>query len=224
MGRDDHDDGRGGNLRERFSLLSIAQKVAVGTVTAVLSAAILAGLGLPAFSEGSGRSTSTDTVSIGTSSSPGAASTPSGADGEAGAATSSSGDTIGTTSPEVGESGTAQQLASSYSGTGRNTTLNAAGRLILANVTENASGVIAGQVIWSDGLRGSGPFNGTVKGDAISFTSSITSPEECADRCTSITYIGTVSAGGTLSGNYVAYQTSGKPERGTWEVAPSIGE
>lgn len=209
-----HDDGRGGNLRERFSLLSFAQKVAVGTVTAVLSAVILAGLGLQAFSAGSGSSASTGTSS-------GTASTLSGPHGEAGTTTSSSGNKIGTTSPEATESDKTAQLAGSYSGVGHNTTLNAAGRLTLANVTENGGGAITGQVIWSDGLRGSGPFTGTVKGRDISFTSAITSPQECDNRCTSITYTGTVSADGTLTGTYVAYQTVGKPERGSWELTAS---
>jgi hypothetical protein len=116
------------------------------------------------------------------------------------------------------------RLANGYGGDGNNTTLNATGHLILTNVTETSGGAIAGQVIWSDGLRGSGPFTGAVKGNSVSFTSAIGSPQECADRCTSITYTGTVNANGVLAGNYVAYQADGEPERGTWELAPSTGE
>jgi hypothetical protein len=214
---DEHDDGRGGNLRERFSLLSIAQKVAVGTLTAVLSAAILAGLGLQAFSAGSGRSTSTGT-------SPPATSLLLPGGGEAAPTPSTSGNTIATTAPEAGASDPTTRIANDYGGGGDNTTLNATGHLILTDITETSNGAIAGQAIWSDGLRGSGPFTGTVKGNSISFTSAIGSPQECADRCTSITYTGTVSATGVLAGTYVAYQTDGKPERGTWELAPSTGE
>ncbi len=209
-----HDDGQGGNLRERFSLLSFAQKVAVGTVTAVLSAVILAGLGLGAFTVGSGSSASTVSSS-------GAASTLSGPAGVATTTTSSTRNTVGTTSPAPSKSSTTAQLVDSYSDVGHNTTLNASGRLTLTNVTESGIGAITGQVIWSDGLRGSGPFSGTVKGRDISFTSAIASPQECDNRCTSITYTGTVSADGTLAGIYVAYQTSGKPERGSWELTPS---
>jgi hypothetical protein len=136
--------------------------------------------------------------------------------------TSSSGNTIGTnSSPESSET---TQLVNSYSGAGRNATLNATGRLTLANVTESSNGAITGQVIWSDGLRGSGPFNGTVKDNDILFTSTIASPQECEDRCTSIAYTGTVRVNGSLAGTYVAYQTSGKAQRGTWELAPSAPE
>jgi hypothetical protein len=130
--------------------------------------------------------------------------------------TSSSGSTV--------ESSETTQLANSYRGVGRNTTLSDSGHLTLTNVTESSNGAIAGQVIWSNGLRGSGPFTGIVKGSNISFTSSIASPQECEDRCTSITYTGTLSSNGTLSGTYVAYQTSGEAQRGTWELAPSTPE
>jgi NPCBM/NEW2 domain len=46
-------DRRDGDLRTRFSVLSFVQKVAVATVAAVLSAAIIALLGIQAFSSGS---------------------------------------------------------------------------------------------------------------------------------------------------------------------------
>lgn len=46
-------DRQDGNLRTRFSVLSFVQKVAVATVAAVLSAAIIALLGIQAFSSGS---------------------------------------------------------------------------------------------------------------------------------------------------------------------------
>ncbi|HUB73183.1 MAG TPA: hypothetical protein VL979_03995 [Solirubrobacteraceae bacterium] len=219
MVRDKHDDGRGGNLRERFSLLSIAQKIAVGTLTAVLSAAIIAGLGLQAFSASPGGSTTT-----GTSSSSGTASILPGG-GEAATTPSTSGNTVAATSHEAGDNpDPPARIANNYGGGGDNTTLNATGHLVLTDITETSSGAIAGQAIWSDGLRGSGPFAGTIKGNSISFTSTIGSPRECADRCTSITYTGTVSTNGVLAGTYVAYQTDGKPERGAWELAPSTGE
>jgi hypothetical protein len=190
-----------------------------GFLGAVVGALIIAAATLLATSGGSSHESPTTTPSSRTAP---ASSHPI---DEGATTTSSSGNTAGTSSsPEAHEANEIPQLASSYKGTGRNTMLNASGRLTLTNVTESSNGAIAGQVIWSDGLRGSGPFAGTVKGGNISFTSSIASPQECEDRCTSITYAGTLSANGTLAGTYVAYQTSGEAQRGTWELAPSTPE
>jgi hypothetical protein len=63
------DEDSQGKLREKFSVLSFAQKVAVGTATTVLSAAILAGLGFHAFSSEGRSATSTETSSLSTPSS-----------------------------------------------------------------------------------------------------------------------------------------------------------
>lgn len=194
-----------------------------GLIGAVVSAVIVAAATLAAASGGSSRQPPT-TPSAGTASSSDTTPSPS-RPTETPTTTSSSGDTIGTSSSSgARESSETTQLAHSYEGVGRNTTLNADGRLTLTNVTESSNDAIAGQVIWSDGLRGSGPFTGTVRGRAISFTSTIASPQECDNRCTSITYTGTVSVDGSLAGAYVAYQTSGEAQQGTWEVAPSAPE
>jgi hypothetical protein len=194
-----------------------------GFIGAVVGAVIIAAATFSATSGGSSRQPPA-TPSTATTSSAGTAPSPS-QPNETPTTTSSAGNTIGTSSsPEAHDSSETTHLVSSYSGVGRNTTLKADGRLTLTNVTESSNGAIAGQVIWSDGLRGSGPFTGAVKGSDVSFTSTIASSQECEDRCTSISYTGTQSANGKLGGTYVAYQTSGEAQQGTWELAPSTPE
>jgi hypothetical protein len=180
---------------------------------AVVGAVIIAAATLSATNGGSSGQPPT-TTSVGTTSS----------SGTAPSRTSTAGNASGTSSSAGAQDGETTRLVDAYSGGGRNTTLNGAGRLTLTNVTESSNGAITGQVIWSDGLRGSGPFTGTVQGHGISFTSTIASPQECEDRCTSIAYTGVVSLNGSLAGTYVAYQTTGEAQRGTWELAPSTDE
>ena len=88
----------------------------------------------------------------------------------------------------------------------------------LTHVTENATGDISGQMTVDPPLYGSGPFTGTVSGNAIKFTVESDTPNPV--NAISATFSGTIGVKGSLSGTYVGYTSNG-PQNGNWTASPA---
>jgi hypothetical protein len=138
------------------------------------------------------------------------ASTP--ADAPADAPASGTADT-----PAVPAATHAAGLATTYNTTYDNLTYGISSVGTLTQVTENAAGDITGQLTVDPPLYGSGPFTGTVNGNAINFTVESVTPNPAGG--TSGTFTGTIGLQGSLSGTY-ADDTSNGPQNGNWTATP----
>jgi hypothetical protein len=177
------------------------------------------GAATPAASTASGtatRASGTATPASGTAATPasGTAATP--ASGTA--ATPASGTTVAPASGTGAPAATyAPGLATTYNTTFDNLTYGISSVGTLTHVTENAAGDISGQLTVDPPLYGSGPFTGTVNGNAIKFTVEST-PNPVNE--TSGTFTGTIGLQDSLSGTY-AGDTSTGPQNGNWTAVPA---
>lgn len=109
------------------------------------------------------------------------------------------------------------KLASSYIGTGHNTTSNKTqtGSLVLSSIIEDPRGNISGRTEWGSPLCGSGPFTGKVSADNfISFTSKTNDGSNCEAI---VNFTGTVNTqNNSIIGNY-----STNSQTGTWYYSPT---
>jgi serine/threonine protein kinase len=104
-------------------------------------------------------------------------------------------------------------LASTYKGSIRNTTIGNTATLTLTSIVQNQQ-AISGNVVIGPGLSGSGPFTGTVMMDgSITFTDI---PSD-GSSATTITFMGSLQANGSLSGMY----TTNDYQQGTWQTISS---
>jgi hypothetical protein len=111
-------------------------------------------------------------------------------------------------------------LAATYNTTFDNLTYGISSVGTLTHVTENATGDISGQLTVDPPLYGSGPFTGTVNGNAIKFTVESVTPNP--GNATSITFSGTIGLKGSLSGTYITESSGGQPsQNGNWTAVPA---
>jgi hypothetical protein len=103
-------------------------------------------------------------------------------------------------------------LATTYKGSIHNTTVSTTATLTLTSIVQNEQ-VISGSVVIGPGLIGSGPFTGTVAVDgSVTFTDI---PD--VSPTSTITFIGSLQADGSLSGIY----TTSDYQQGTWQTKSS---
>jgi hypothetical protein len=101
------------------------------------------------------------------------------------------------------------QVGSTWTGTDHNITLSVSSTLALSQVTESATGVVAGVATWvTTGVTQSCNIAGSVHGSTFKFTCSIEGYEQA--------FTGSLSAAlGTMGGSYTdAYESS----HGTWQL------
>lgn len=140
------------------------------------------------------------------------ASTPAAAPASGTAVTPASGTAVAAATHAAG-------LATTYDTTYDNFTYGISSVGNLTQVTENAAGDITGQLTVDPPLYGSGPFTGTVNGNAIKFTVESDSPNP--GNATSVVLTGTIGLQGSLSGTYIAYTSDGRPaQNGNWTATP----
>jgi hypothetical protein len=116
------------------------------------------------------------------------------------------------------------QLVSTYSGTVHNLTVDLTAEFELTGITEDQQGDISGQSVVEPPLYGGGAFTGTVSNTAVIFTSRSRGDILCPAGACTVTFSGTVSQTGTMSGTYVASHTGGSTQTstqdGTWQLSP----
>jgi hypothetical protein len=111
-------------------------------------------------------------------------------------------------------------LATTYNTTYDNLTYGISSVGTLTHVTENAAGEISGQLTVDPPLYGSGPFTGTVNGNAIKFT--VESDTSNPGNATSVMLTGTIGLQGSLRGTYITHTSDGRPpQNGNWTAAPA---
>lgn len=111
-------------------------------------------------------------------------------------------------------------LATMYNMTYDNLTYGISSTGTLTQVAENAAGDITGQLTVDPPLYGSGPFTGTVNGNAIEFTVESDTPNP--GNATSVMFTGTIGLPGSLSGTYITKSSGGQPsQNGNWTAVPA---
>lgn len=115
------------------------------------------------------------------------------------------------------------RLVASYTGTEDNLTFKKSATLALSDVTETQNGAFTGvQTLGPQLEPPSVDVSGAVSGDTINFVSSPFTNIICKTGGCVLTYTGTISAQGTLSGTYTATNTDLTPaeQHGTWQLSP----